>query len=220
MYKNLINSFKDTIDDNPFESMTLTLSLKYLKDSDSNLNFLIGPAGSGKTFILKKYFSNEIYLQPILTKEEIDKNLSKDKIILVDEAQLLDIKLLEYIRILSDNGYRFILAMHLDEAKEILQKEHFKSRNINVVTLQSLTKEEMIKYLNIKLLQNNANHIFSKAEFNKIYNYTNGNFRYIKKFVKTLFELLQFATENNLKYKKIDNCLLTMSAIHLGLEND
>jgi hypothetical protein len=109
--------------------------------------------------------------------------------------------------------------MHTEDANKILKLPHFKSRNIEVIDLPLLEKNEMIQYLNVKLLKTNANHLLTKREFNMIYKYTNGNFRYIKRFIKTIFELLEFANTHNLNYKKIDNCLLTMSAIHLGLEN-
>jgi len=225
MYENVIKEFEDIINDDVFNSFSFNYAINQIKKSSNNLKFLIGTPGSGKTFLITYYHKqtpNSILLQGTISKEELDNFLEEDKLIIIDEAQLLDIKTIEYIRTLCDTKkYYFLLSMHLKEAKEILQKEHFKSRSIDIIELSTITKEEMIQYLNNKLLKNNANHIFTKKEFNKIFKYTKGNFRYIKKFIKTLFELLDFAYNNNIsKYKKINNCLITMTALKLGLEND
>jgi len=224
MYEDTIKEFEDKINlEDCFNSYSFKTAHSKILNSKSNLIFLIGVAGSGKTFLID-FLKNEIdfiFLQGLITKEDIDKAIEENKLIVIDEAQLLDISLIEYIRILSDTKkHRFLLSMHLLEAKDILEKEHFKSRSIDIIELKPISKEEMVQYLNIKLIKSNANHLFTKKEFNRIYQYTQGNFRYIKKFVKTLFELLEIAHQNNLvKYNKINSCLITMSAIHLGLEN-
>jgi len=226
MYENLIKDFNDVINTNDvFNSFIFNFALNSLEESDTNLKFLIGVPGSGKSFLIRYYerrYPDTIVLQGTISKDELLEFLYKDVLIVIDEAQLLDMKLIEYIRTLTDTKeYNFLLSMHTKEAKEILEKEHFKSRTIDVIELTPITKAEMVQYINSKLLRNNAHHIFSNREFNKIYNYTHGNFRYIKKFVKTLFELLEFAHKNNLsKYKKVNSCLITMTAIKLGLEND
>jgi len=226
MYENLIKAFEDIIKtDDVFHSFSFDLALNNIENSKNNLKFLIGVPGTGKSFLVKFYekkYPETIVLQGTISKEELNEFLYSDRLIIIDEAQLLDINTIEYIRTLTDTKeYSFLLSMHSNEAKEILNKEHFKSRSIDVIELQLITKEEMIKYINSKLLQNNSNYLFLNKEFNIIYNYTNGNFRYIKKFVKTLFELFDFALKNNFsKYKKINSCLLTMTAIKLGLENE
>jgi len=221
MYENLIKEFEDSLNDEIFESISFNFAKKELQESKNNLRFLIGVPGTGKSFLLTHFYPDTPILTSTLTKDDIDKNLNKEFII-IDEAQMLDNSLIEYIRTLTDTKkYTFILSMHLKEAKEILQKDHFKSRSIDIIELKPITKQEMIQYINVKLLKNNANHLFSKKEFNKIYKYTQGNFRYIKKFVKTLFELLDFAISNNIqKHSKINSCLITMTAIKLGLENE
>jgi len=222
MYENLIKEFEDSLEDNVFETLSFNFAKKDLAESKANLKFLIGVPGSGKTFLLKHTYQDIPILSTLLSKEDIDNALKENNFLIIDEAQTLDNSLIEYIRMLSDTKkYNFILSMHLKEAKEILNKEHFKSRSIDVVELQPISKNEMIQYINVKLLENNANHLFTKKEFNKIYKYTKGNFRYIKKFVKTLFELLEFATTNKIqKHLKINNCLITMTALKLGLENE
>jgi len=225
MYENVIKIFEDIIEDEVFHTYSFDNAYKQIVESKSNLKFLLGESGSGKSFLIN-YLQDKLSPTPIvingfISTDEIDSILDEYRLIIIDEAQLLEEKVIEYIRILTDTKkYNFLLSMHKHESDKILQQEHFKSRDIEVILLDKITKEEMIQYLNIKLLQANANHLLTKKEFNKIYNYTNGNFRYIKKFIKTLFQLLQFAKDNNLKkYDKINNCLITMSAIELGLEN-
>jgi len=224
MYENIIQEFQDIIDiSDCFNSFSFKSAYSRLNNSKSNLIFLIGVPGSGKTFLIDYFFQNNdlILLKGIINKEELDTKLTTNKLIVIDEAQLLDVSLMEYIRILSDSKqYNFILSMHTEDAKKILAKQHFKSRNIDVIELSVISKPEMVQYVNSKLLKNGANHLFSKKEFDMIYNYTKGNFRYVKKFIKSLFELLELAHTHNLtKYQKISNCLITMNAIRLGLEN-
>jgi len=227
MYQDLIDSFKDVIDtQNIFNSLNFSTALSSLIDSKNNLKFLIGEPGVGKTFLLnlyKKEIDNHILIDGLISKEQFNDVINKNyDMIIIDEAQLLDMRMIETIRTLSDNDKnKFLLSMHLKDAKDILQKEHFKSRSIDVIELKPITKEEMIKYINSILFLNNANHLFSDKEFKIIYKYTNGNFRYIKKFVRTLFELLKFAKENKLEqYENVNKCLLTMTALKLGLENE
>jgi hypothetical protein len=223
MYEDVIEEFEDKIDINDtFKSYSFTNAYNKIIESKTNLKFLIGFSGSGKSFLINVISKDipSLIVNSLINKDTLDTIKTKDKLIIIDEAQLLDEKLIEYIRILSDEGYKFLLSMHKEDSSNILNKEHFKTREIDIIELLPITKEEMIQYLNVKLLKSNANHLFTSKEFNTIYKYTKGNFRYIKRFVKTLFELLKFANENNLpKYHKINSCLITMSAIHLGLEN-
>ena len=230
MYEDVIKEFDDIIKtDELFRSFSFNFAYSKLKKSKTHLKFLIGIPGSGKSFLIDYFYQNledtdkdkVIILKGAISKEELHKSLVTHTFIIIDEAQLLDIKMIEFIRTLSDSRtHSFLLSMHTNDAMEILKMEHFKSRNIDVIDLKPISKQEMIQYLNQKLLNTNANHLFTKKEFDIIFKYTKGNFRYIKKFVKTLFELLEFASNNNLKkYKDINSCLITMTAIELGLEN-
>ena len=222
MYKEIIKAFEDSIDGEVFESLEFSFAVKQLKNSKAHLKFLIGKPGSGKSFLINHVFKDAVILKASLTKEELDAHLTKDKLIVIDEAQLLYTMLLEEIRILADSKqYTFLLSMHLEDAKEILEKEHFKSRDIDIIELKLLTKEEMIRYIDVKFLKHNITHILTKRQFDKVYKYTNGNFRYIKKFMKVLFELLQFAETHHIsRHYDINDCLITMTAIKLGLENE
>ena len=224
MYENVIKDFEDVIDiTDKFNTFSFNFALNSLKEAESNLRFLLGVPGSGKTFLLNVFHyqnPDTLYINKPLTKEQFENFTAST--ILIDEAQLLDKDTIEYIRILADEKrFTFVLAMHLKETEEILSKEHFKSRTIDIIKLNPITEEEMIQYINKKLLIDGANHLFTEKEFHQIYKYTKGNFRYIKKFVRTLFKLLNFAVKHNLeKYKKINSCLITMTAIKLGLEDE
>jgi type II secretory pathway predicted ATPase ExeA len=147
----------------------------------------------------------------------------KDKkhTIFLDEAQLLNEEQFELIRILSDTKvFQFILSMHKQEGEEILQKKHFKSRTKVVIRYGELTQEEIFRYIQSTLLENSFSDIaslFYPKHTKKIYKYTGGNFRTVKKFIFTLLRLLEYAKKNGLsKYQKINNTLLLMSALEIG----
>jgi len=234
MYQEIIEKFSDIIDVNhTFNSISFNMALQQIETSESRLKILLGVPGSGKTFLInfleKKWKEKRILLlQAPLTINELKDRMKQELItrqvnfIIIDEAQLLDTLALEYVRVVTDNNeIEIMLSMHLKEGKKLLEKEHFKSRNIDIIELNLLTKKEMIQFINVELIKHNASHIFTNKEFDIIYNYTNGNFRYIKKFIRTLFELLEFAyTKHLTKYQKPNRCLLTMTALELGLEND
>jgi predicted AAA+ superfamily ATPase len=239
MYDKLIDSFSDYIEvDDYFNTLSFELSKKSVLTNSSNLIFLLGLPGSGKTFLINyliqkeedtQYFyfprgfdtKEEFFSKLNITDIEKDKEIFKNKthLIVIDEAQLLDNSMLEYIRTLSDTKcFNFLLSMHLDDGKKILSQHHFKSREISIIELDPITKEEMIRYVNKKLFTEKEENLVKKSDFNIIYKLTNGNFRYIKRVMKKSFELLKFAKENKIpKYNKIDKCIITMAAIDLGL---
>jgi predicted AAA+ superfamily ATPase len=239
MYEKLIDAFTDKIEVNEcFNTLSFELSKKSVMENKSNLIFLLGLPGSGKTFLInylmqtdksKEYifspraFSNKDEFLSKLNIIDIEKEKetfrNKPHLIIIDEAQLLDNTMLEFIRTLSDTKcFNFLLSMHLNEGKKIISQDHFRSREISVVNLNPITKNEMIRYVNKKLFENKEEYFFRKSDFNFIYKITNGNFRYTKRMIKKSFELLRFAVENHIsKYNKINKCILTMAAIDLGL---
>ena len=142
--------------------------------------------------------------------------------VFIDEAQLLNEEQLELIRILSDTKvFQFVLSMHKEEGEEILQKKHFKSRTKLVVAYGNLHSEEVYRYIQSTLLRASLGEVanmFNKKTAKKITKYCNGNFRTIKKFLYSLFELLDYAKTNGLKkHSKINSCLLHMSALDIGV---
>lgn len=159
-------------------------------------------------------------------KEELIKEYQNTThTIFIDEAQLLNEEQFELIRILSDTKVlQFVLSMHEEEGREILQKKHFKSRTKVVVEYGKLDFNEVYRYIQSSLIASSYSEIalmFSKKDAKKIAKYCTGNFRTIKKFMYVLMSLLDYAKKNGLKkYQKINSDLLLMSALELGLAHE
>jgi thymidine kinase len=158
-------------------------------------------------------------------------NLLKDRIvnvyknvvhtIFLDEAQLLNEEQLELIRILSDTKvFQFVLSMHKEEGKTILEKKHFKSRNKLVIHYENIQSEEVHRYIQSTLMKEGFSEIslmFSKKHSRIINRYCEGNFRTIKKFVYSVLDILEYAKVNGIKrHYDINGCLLKMSALNIG----
>lgn len=167
--------------------------------------------------------------------KEIDFNTLKDDLlqayencthtIFIDEAQLLNEEQFEFIRILSDTKvFQFVLAMHKEEGRIILEKKHFKSRTKVVIEYGGLEANEVLRYIQSLLIAYAHGEIatlFTQKHARKITAYTEGNFRTIKKFLYVLMKLLAYAKKNGLqKYQAVNACLLTMAALDLGLIHD
>ncbi len=215
----------------PGEGKSYILRLTNEQIKDKQLTIFIDHPFFDKRDILKmlyeakgKFFDPSINFNTL--KEEIVKEYKNiNHTIFLDEAQLLNDEQMELIRILSDTKvFQFVLAMHKEEGLAILQKKHFKSRTKVIVYLQSLTNHEIERYIKDTLFLNGYGDIgamFKKKYVKIIGKYTNGNFRMIKKFLYTLFGLLSYAKKTGLvKYQKINKCLLTMSALDIGLIDD
>lgn len=159
-------------------------------------------------------------------KEKLLKEYRDDKhTIFIDEAQLLNEEQFELIRILGDTKiFQFVLSMHKEEGRVILEKKHFKSRTKVVIEYRKLHYSEVFRYIQSTLLMKNHSDIafmFSKKDALKITKYAQGNFRTIKKFIFTLLSLLEYAQKNGLKkYSDINSCLLQMSALEIGVIYD
>ncbi len=148
------------------------------------------------------------------------KNL--DKTVFIDEAQLLTEKQLEFLRVLSDmKMFQLVLAMHKKEGQYVLNKPHFKSRNTKTIMIEALTKEEITRYIQNRLLSKNLSEVassFGKKEIDFIYKQSQANFRTTKKILKTVCEIVEIAQRGGLeKYAKVDEKTLTMAAIDIGL---
>lgn len=143
-------------------------------------------------------------------------------IIMIDEAQLLSTQMTEFVRILSDlKVFWFLLAMHKEEGKLILDSPHFSSRAHKVIYLNELFLNECKQYLQNEL-QDTGLSEFTKALNKKLiklsYVYSAGNFRNFKKIYYNLFLLLDTAqTQNKIKFLKPSETLLKMAAMKSGL---
>ncbi|MEO1954229.1 MAG: ATP-binding protein [Campylobacterales bacterium] len=197
-----------------------------------------------ENYILKKrvLFSSEPFSTPesflyfLLKNQSVDKNLSlselkdlairvysqEDNIIIVDEAQLISEKVLEFIRILSDTGYfYFIISMHKDEGHEILNLQHFASRTHLVLTLEKLTMNETLNYIQGQLFRSSLGEYveyFSMKEVRQIDVFADGNFRQMKQMLKHIFSIMDYASVNSkIGYTTPNRCVITMAAIDLGI---
>ena len=142
--------------------------------------------------------------------------------VFIDEAQLLTEKQLEFLRVLSDmKMFQLVLAMHQKEGQYVLSKPHFKSRTTKTIIVENLTKEEVSRYIQNRLLSQNLSKVataFGKKEVDFIYKHSHANFRTMKKLLKTVCEIVEIGERGGLaKYSKVDNTTLTMAAIDIGL---
>ena len=173
-------------------------------------------------FILKdQYFDKNLSL-PELKEEAVRRFRDVDNLIIIDEAQLLDTIILEFIRILSDsNQFNFLLSMHKEEGEAILSKSHFASRSHSVVTLNILTKNEINKYIESQLLRSglgNISQIFKSKSIKLLQTLSKGNFRVLKQMLKHTFSIMDYARSNgHKKYTTPNSCVITMAAIDLGI---
>jgi predicted ATPase len=225
MLDNLINEFTDKIDlKDYFSYVNFEIIKEAVVSSKSNIIFLLGEPGSGKSFLLN-YLTNN-FDNYVLINDTFENKIEffslagniKDKKILIDEAQLLDIKMLEFLRTISDRGHQIILAMHKKEGEKIAALPQFFSRYNEKIYLKPLNYEEFQKYVKLKFIKYEKLYLIDDKKLKKIYKLSKGNFRLSKKIIFTALDLLNFSLKNSLKYKKIDDCILTMSLIKLGLK--
>lgn len=142
--------------------------------------------------------------------------------VFIDEAQLLTEEQVELIRILSDQKiFQFVLAMHRKEGDYILSKDHFRSRTTKRIELEGLSDQEILRYIEHRLLSANFSDIasmFKKPHARFIERYSRGNFRSSKKIIKTVLEILNIANREDYKeYSRLNDTTLTMAAIDAGL---
>ena len=225
MLSDLIKEFKDEIDLNDYFSyVDFEIIKESLISSKSNIIFLLGEPGSGKSFLLnylyRKFDSYILIKEPFESKEEFFKTAGniENKKILVDEAQLLDVKMLEFLRIISDGGNQVIFAMHKNEGEKIANLSQFFSRYNEKIYLKPLNYADFEKYTISKFIKHKHFEIIDKKMLKKVYKLSKGNFRLGKKIIFTALILLNHSFKNSLKYRKMDNCIFTMSAIQLGLK--
>jgi len=216
MLNDLIEEFRDRVDiSDYFSHFNFEIVKEEILSSKNNLIFLLGAPGSGKTFMINYL----LYKFP--DKFQIYKNLDnidKNKTLLIDEAQLLSETELEKIRIKSDKGIQVLFAMHLKEGEKIINKPQFYSRYFQKIYMKPLNYEDFFKYVVKKFSKYDKEYLINQKMIKNIYKFSKGNFRLGKKIIFTSLNLLDFSLRNNLKYKKLDKCILTMSLIELGIK--
>jgi len=223
MLNDLIEEFKNTIDlDDYFAHFSFEVAKEGVLNSKSNIIFLIGEPGSGKSFLLNflyyKYPSKYLLIkEPFISKNEFISSYNyMGKTILMDEAQLLSIEMIEFLRILSDKGYRIVFAMHKKEGERIINLPQFKSRYTQIIEIKEMNYKEFEKYIYAKFIKHQKVYLLDKKILKKVYKFSRGNFRLSKKFIFTMLTLLDFSLNNGLTYTKLDRCIFEMSAIELG----
>ncbi len=143
-------------------------------------------------------------------------------IIMIDEAQLTNPPLREFIRILSDSkSFWFLIAMHTAEGEQLLKSTHFYSRPHQVFYMGHLQLHECKPYLQKALYDLEIwGFIMDLSDklIKKSWTYCHGNFRNFKKFYYNLFLLLEYAHLNNkTKFLQPNSLMMTMVAIKAGL---
>ena len=223
MLNDLIEEFVDKIDlDDYFSHFSFEVAKNEILNSKSNLLFLIGEPGSGKSFLLNfiyyKYPNDYMLIkEPFISKDEFMKNYKYlGKKILIDEAQLLNIEMIEFLRILSDKGHQVVFAMHKKEGEKIINLPQFKSRYTQIIELKQMNYKEFEKYVYSKFIKHQKVYLIDKKILKKVYKFSKGNFRMTKKFMFTMLNLLNFSLNKGLKYAKLDSCIFEMAAIELG----
>ena len=223
MLSDLIEEFRDIIDlDDYFSHFSFEVAKEEILNSKTNMMFLIGEPGSGKSFLLNflyyKYPTNYLLVkEPFISKDEFVKNYKYiGKKILIDEAQLLSMEMIEFLRILSDKGHQVVFSMHKKEGEEIINLPQFKSRYTKIIELKHMNYKEFEKYVYSKFIKHKKVYLRDKKVLKKVYKFSKGNFRMSKKFMFTMLNLLNYSLNKGLKYVKLDNCILEMSAIELG----
>lgn len=252
IYKTAKEVFFESKD--PKDYVALDSNIVYLESLKSavakKFKFILitGEPGVGKSMLLKRaYFElkdPEIFLieHPFFSLQEFKKDISYKlfgkKIellevaseaqniftLFLDEVQLYNDELLEYLRLLSDTQkFRFVLALHTDQESEKLQQKHFATRTYKKFHLTPPNWQELQIYIQKKLLQASLNDIARGIDAKRtklIYRFTKGNFRQTDKLLFTLFDILDFFYTHHpskINSQKIPIKYIEMSAMHLGL---
>lgn len=174
---------------------------------------LLGKSGSGKTFLLKQLckefealHQTQIFRDERELQDFIEPALQSriKPIVLLDEVGIYDEKILERIRIYSDD-LSFVLSSH--KKLKIFKKEHFKSRIKAQFELQSLNYDELRSYIKVK-----HGFDFSQKELRFVRKIYQGNLRNIDKTLESFKELFAFYRE-----QKSVGYILSLSAFENSL---
>jgi type II secretory pathway predicted ATPase ExeA len=201
--------------------------LKYQKE----IYYFDTPAINAREFFHKLF--------KVLTKKNLPKNTEvnfsalvdfckdlrgkREIVILLDEAQMYGIEMMEKIRLLSDTrAVKFVVSLHKTEDEDLIAKEHFQSRIWEIIELKNAEKEDLTTYIHKKLLKKNffeiANSIKEK-NMKLIHAFTKGNFRETNKLLFTIFEICEYYDKNEpskINYENIPQRIIEMAALKLG----
>ena len=138
-------------------------------------------------------------------------------IILLDEAQLYNDKLMESIRLISDGRkVRFVISLHKTEKEDLIAKAHFQTRIWESFELTNAPELEIERYIQNKLLQFDLPDlldVLNKELLHSVYEYTKGNFRNTHMLLYLFLDLLA----NNEQNRSIEE-ILNISAKKCNLK--
>lgn len=177
-----------------------------------SLILLWGRSGSGKSFLLEKLskdlkalkFTQVFDAKEFQNKMESFLTLKQRPIILLDEVSLYEEKVLELLRIYSDE-LSFVLSSH--KKLKIFKQEYFKSRFSADFELKKLKFGELDFYL-----KNKYGLTFSKQNLKMLYKFYQGNLRNIDKILKSFIEFKNFYQNS-----KTSSYVLKLAALEQNL---
>jgi len=147
----------------------------------------------------------------------------REIIILLDEAQMYGVEMMEKIRLLSDSrSVKFVVSLHKTDDEDLIAKEHFQSRIWEVIELKNATREDQTNYIHKKLLKKNLFEIANsvkKKHMKLIHQFTKGNYRECNKLLFTIFEICEYYDTNEpskINYENIPQRIIEMAALKLG----
>ncbi|MDR2151434.1 MAG: ATP-binding protein [Helicobacteraceae bacterium] len=143
--------------------------------------------------------------------------------ILLDEAQLYESERLEWVRMLSNEEiFRFVVVVHRVKQEDLLAKEHFRTRTFETIECRPIEPAEISRFIETKLLLGEVSEFydrFNQANFDRIYDLTQGNLRDLNRLMNRFFDLLD-DYEQNRPHKltsRFSNKFIEMAAIELGM---
>lgn len=163
---------------------------------------------------------------PLEERLELFKTHIRDDVyILLDEAQMYDERVLEWIRVLSNQpALKFILSVHKVDKEDLWAKEHFKTRTFETIELGHLNPKEVELYIEKKLLMASDLELatlFSKNNYRLIHKLTKGNLRDINRLMGRTLDILENRLDrartlfgNRLKNKFIEMAALDLKMVY------
>ncbi|TKX31440.1 P-loop NTPase family protein [Campylobacter estrildidarum] len=150
------------------------------------LILICGLSGSGKSVLLQRLakYHDIDYIDEIFSDEKEFKDIVKKRkkdVLILDEVGMYEIKILELIRIYSDQ-MSFVLSSH--KKIDLFEKDYFKSRFETIFWLEKLNTRELHQYIQLKF---NIN--FSNKAMKIIMKFYKGNLRHVDKMLKSFCEL-------------------------------
>ncbi len=210
----------------PGVGKTYLLHMLQQRFPDTTILFATDPFSTPEAllhFLLQEHVSgNETTLSRLKESAIARFKEQSNHLIIIDEAQLLDERVLEFIRLLTDTGhFYFLLAMHQEDGMKIVKKRHFASRNHRVITLGTLQNNEIEQYIQAQLLAHslgNLSDLFQNKQIRAIEHFSQGNFRLVKQMLKHIFSIMDYAKNHgHPRYATPTSCVITMAAIDLGI---